>query len=135
MKPLIRLKMSQQKLCHTKNVLWKSSIESNSSADFVLLPFSSIPAQFTKISKRPNFCLVASINDSASFAFVRSAGTKMLSLPNDFTTSAPFDVFESHRTMREPLRANRWAVAFPIPDAPPVTSVTKFYAMNDNYIN
>lgn len=47
-----------------------------------------------------------------------------LSSPNDLANSPPFDVGKSHITILDPCWIRRSTVAFPRPEAPPVTNVT-----------
>ena len=88
---------------------------------------SKTPALFTRMSIRPNFSSVSSTIRCIQLSLVTSASISVTvrfcrsSISVTFLTSVPS---MSTRTTLAPSRANKTAIAFPLPDAAPVTMAT-----------
>lgn len=89
------------------------------------------PAQLTTTFSCPWSRSISWMTPLISFESVTLAGTKVTFSPRSLHTWAPFDVARSQNTTFEPNLLRRSTVARPSPDAPPVTSATRFY---DNFI-
>ena len=78
-----------------------------------------MPMQFTRISTFPNFFIVSSTQDLTSVSFRTSVFTKTPLLACDRVSRAPSSSI-STTTIFAPSRANRTAIARPIPEEAPV---------------
>src|SRR4030095_13765289 len=90
-------------------------------------PFHSTPALLNATSRRPNLSTVKSTIFFTSPSLATSARTNAASPPSfliSATTCAPSFSRRPVNTTFAPARANAIAVAFPIPEVPPVTSAT-----------
>lgn len=87
----------------------------------------AVPAQLTATFSWPKCVFVSAKALATDSSDVTSVGTNKALSPNDVARFAPSDVFKSHITTRLPLRMKRSTVAFPRPEAPPVTRATAFY--------